>query len=307
MTRISQRASLVGLCLVAILSLPSGVAAAATRLTTAVGTTSGGRELDASAGLRDGDALVTEEEGGCSVLVDGDALMEVCENTSLQIERKGGARDGSRVVKLDRGEIRMVVEPRLGEQKIEIHTPAAIATVLGTILQVAVDTNGVTTVTSEVSRVLVESADPSVSGATTIEGGQQIVVQPGQAPPSRPKKLSPGAIANLGGCLIDFRESALRSARVATTQAGIDAAVAEDVADAALPYWSFPSVVSMELTDSVSTTVNELPDPATDPPFPTAAPLPVRPVEPNEQFSTFGVAADFDGLSTNGATSSDSP
>ena len=63
----------------------------------------------------------------------------------------------------------------------------------------------------------------------------------------------------------------------------------------------------MELTDSVSTTVNELPDPATDPPFPTAAPLPVRPGEPNEQFSTCGVAADFDGLSTNGATSSDSP
>ena len=71
--------------------------------------------------------LETGEEGGCSLLVDQDALMEVCGNTSLRLERKSDAPDAPRVVKLDRGEIRMVVEPRLGEEKIEIHTPTAIA------------------------------------------------------------------------------------------------------------------------------------------------------------------------------------
>jgi hypothetical protein len=154
--------SMLVLTLLALLVLPAGTALAAAQLTTAIGTTSGDDALEGRADVADGEELETDEDGGCSVLVDGDALMEVCGNTSLQLARKGGASDGSRVVKLERGAIRMVVEPRLGEEKIEIHTPAAIATVLGTILYVSVDANGVTTITSEVSRVLVESANPSV-------------------------------------------------------------------------------------------------------------------------------------------------
>ena len=265
----SKRSVLV-LSLLALLFLPAGGALAAAQLTAAVGTTSGDDALEGRGGVADGEDLETTEDGGCSVLVDGDALMEVCGNTSLQLSRKGGASDGSRVVKLDRGAIRMVVEPRLGEEKIEIHTPAAIATVLGTILHVAVDANGVTTITSEVSRVLVESANPSVQGKTTLDGGQQIVIQPGQAPPKRPVELSRQKAGGLGGCLLDFRAAALRSDRAAAARLEIDATVADDVAVASLPQVT----AELFLEPQVSATVDDLPDPASKEPFPTAEKLP---------------------------------
>ena len=266
----AKRTSLLGFLLVASFCVPPGLAAAESRLTTALGTTSDGQVVHGNSGLEDGAGLATHEDGGCSALVDGDAVMEVCENTLLQLERKGGGRDGARVVKLDRGEIRMVVEPRLGEAKIEIHTPAAIATVLGTILRVAVDANGVTTITSEESQVLIESADPSVSGATTIKGGQQVVVQPGQAPPSQPEELSPRAIAGLGGCRLDFGKAALQSARLSAAQEQIDATVAEDIADAALPQEYSAQLKSLRVGGAIAA----IDDSSTAPPFPTAAPYP---------------------------------
>ncbi|MDP7570342.1 MAG: FecR domain-containing protein [Myxococcota bacterium] len=258
---------LVGLCLTALLCLPAGLAGAKARVTAAVEATSGDQALDESAGIEDGADLETGDAGGCSLLVDDDALMEVCGNTSLQFARKGGAPDGPRVVKLDRGEIRMVVEPRLGEEKIEIHTPAAIATVLGTILHVAVDAQGITTITSEVSRVLIESSDPSVAGKTTIEGGQQVVVRPGQAPPVRAEKLSQREFASLGGCLLDFHATALHSDRKAATEAEIDATLAEDIADATLPGVA-QAIGANYPSQLAGATAEQLPDPAEDPPYP---------------------------------------
>ncbi|NRA97909.1 MAG: FecR domain-containing protein, partial [Planctomycetes bacterium] len=261
---------LLGLCLVAAVGLPAGAAGAAARLTTAVGTTSGDQALDTRAGLEDGAGLETGDDGGCSLLVDEDALMEVCGNTSLRLERKDGKPDGTRVVKLDRGEIRMVVEPRLGEEKIEIHTPTAIATVLGTVLYIAVDANGVTTITSEVSRVLVKSADRTVKGQTTIEGGEQIVIRPGEAPPAQPKKVSRQKMAKLGGCMLNFHDVALRRDRTAANDAQLEATVADDIAVATLPQVSEAPAAGLQ----VATTVDQFPDPAADPPFPTGEEFP---------------------------------
>jgi hypothetical protein len=48
--------------------------------------------------------------------------------------------------------VRVSAEKRLGDERIEIHTPAVIATILGTVVFVSVDALGVTTITSEVSR-----------------------------------------------------------------------------------------------------------------------------------------------------------
>jgi len=267
MSQAKRTSRWVGFFLVVSVCGPPGLAAAAGRLTAALGTTSGDQVLHESSAVEDGAGLDTDDDGGCSVLVDEDVLMEVCENTSLQLERKDGARDGARIVKLDRGEIRLVVEPRLGEEKIEIHTPAAIATVLGTILRVAVDANGVTTITSEESRVLVESADASLSGATTIQGGQQVVVEPGQAPPPRPEQLSPRAIAGLGGCWLDFGEAALRAARLSGAQDQIDETVAEDIAAAGLPEEFSARLKSLRVGGAVA----GLDDSSTNPPFPTRA------------------------------------
>ena len=165
--------------LVALLVLPAGLAAAApaARITAAVGDAQAG---DAAMSLRgsldDGAALETGADGGCSMLIDEDSVMEVCGDTLLKLERKNGDPDGARVVRLDRGSIRMVVEPRLGEEKVEIHTPAAIATVLGTILHASVNALGVAEITSEASRVQIQSTNPSQPGVKVLEAGQSITI-----------------------------------------------------------------------------------------------------------------------------------
>ena len=84
-------------------------------------------------------------------------------------------------------------------------TPAAIATILGTIVHVAVDPRRARPgCSSAQSEVRVESSDPGVKGSTTLAALEQITVKPGEAPPSRPRRLAREEIAALGGCLVDF-------------------------------------------------------------------------------------------------------
>jgi hypothetical protein len=218
-----------------LLLLPgSGVAASdgfAARVTAAVGDAeSAGSPLDPRGNLAEGADVETGDEGGCSLLMDEDALMELCAGTNLRITRKGGDPKGPRVVELDRGEVRMVVEPRLGAERIEVHTPAAIATILGTILHVSVDALGVTTVTSSAARVMVESATGGVSGTTTISAGEAVVVEPGQSP-SPARRLDREELAALGGCLIDFHEATLAYDRRIRADAALDIAIDEAIAD----------------------------------------------------------------------------
>ena len=205
------RALPLGAVLVVLLAGSAGAATdgPAAELTVCVGdSASAGQALDPRGSLAEGAGLETGADGGCSLVVDQDALMELCADTNVRLERKAGDPDGPRVVRLERGEIRMVVEPRLGEERIEVHTPAAIATILGTIVHVSVDALGVTTITSSAAKVLVESASDAVPGSETISAGEQVVVQPGQAPGSK-RRLSGDQMGLVGGCLIDFHEATL--------------------------------------------------------------------------------------------------
>jgi hypothetical protein len=119
-------------------------------------------------------------------------------------------RDSNRrIVSLDRGEIRIIVEPREFDARIEIHTPAAIATLLGTIVHVSVDPNtGESIITSAQSKVSVRSDEAAVRGTTVLAAGEQVTVKPGDAPPAKPKQLDPEEVAALGGCLVDFHVAA---------------------------------------------------------------------------------------------------
>jgi hypothetical protein len=245
------------LCVLALLQ--TSVAQGAARVTAAVGTAlSGGDALEQRGALEDVADLETGDDGNCSLLVDQDALMELCGGTSLKLDRKAGQPDGPRIVRLDRGEIRMVVEPRLGEERIEIHTPAAIATLLGTVVHVSVDALGVTTITSAASRVLVESSDKSVRGSTTIDGGQQLVMAPGEAPASQPTQVSPRMLTSLGGCLIDFHAAALGADRAASENREIAEAVSEDIVD------DLPGVA---LGGTPVAAFDPTPDPDPEPPY----------------------------------------
>ena len=84
-----------------------------------------GRPLANHSGIGDDEEIRMGKDGGCSLLVDDDALIELCEETSVVLERD--ERTQRRRVRVDAGEIRIVVEPRLLEERLEIHTPAARA------------------------------------------------------------------------------------------------------------------------------------------------------------------------------------
>jgi len=171
-----------------------------------------GRRLASHSGVADDEEIRMGKDGGCSLLVDDDAVIELCEETSVVLERDEQTQ--RRRVRVDAGEIRIVVEPRLLEERLEVHTPAAIATILGTIVHVAVDpATGETTISSAQSKVRVESSDPSVKGSTTVAALEQITVKPGQAPPSQPRRLAREEIAALGGCLVNFHTRAHEVAR----------------------------------------------------------------------------------------------
>lgn len=148
------------------------------------------------------------EDGACSILVDQDAVVELCGQTSLVLKKDRASN--RRIVALDGGEIRIVVEPRDFKERIEIHTPAAIATLLGTIVHVSVDpVTGATTISSAESKVSVRSRDPQVRGTTVVAASEQITVMPGSAPPVKPRRLDKEQLAELGGCLVDFHSAAL--------------------------------------------------------------------------------------------------
>lgn len=223
--------------LAALLVLPAGLAAAATaaRVTAALGNSSSGDDpLALRGGLEDGADVQTGEDGECSLLVDGDAVMEVCGDTLLSLERKAGDPDGARIVKLDRGSIRLVVEPRLGEEKIEIHTPAAIATVLGTIVHVSVSALGVVDIISETSNVLIETRNQAAPARRTIASNEKVTIGV-DGDMSDTVQITPEELREMGGCLVGFglHETPLKSDRAKASDESIEEAALDDGREAA--------------------------------------------------------------------------
>lgn len=157
--------------------------------------------------IADGEHVRLGDGDACSILLDDDAVVELCGKASVVFTRD---RDSNRrIVSMDGGEIRIVVEPRGFEERIEIHTPAAIATLLGTIVYVSVDPKtGKTTITSAQSEVSVRSGEPAVRGTTVLKAGEQITLAPGDAPPAEPERLDPEEVSALGGCLVNFHTAA---------------------------------------------------------------------------------------------------
>jgi ferric-dicitrate binding protein FerR (iron transport regulator) len=207
-------------------------AAAPRAIVTAVTGNAGasGVALERQSTLVDGDSLRTGEDGACSILVDGDAVLELCQTTTLRLGHREGRSDGPRVLELRAGEIRVLAEPRSADRRIEIHTPAAIATVLGSVVYVAVDARGVTTIASAESKVRVESSR-RLGRAMTLSAGQQITVRPG-APLPRNAEIWDPDTSPADGCLIDFRAIAFDASRDPGDGRALDHVTEQDVIDA---------------------------------------------------------------------------
>ena len=214
--------------------LVAGAAQVAT-VTAVVGSAQGqgDQPLEKLGGLPEGAPVETEKDGGCSLLLEENALVEVCADTKLSLRKREPG--GPRVLDVEKGNVRVSAEKRLGSERIEIHTPAVIATILGTVVFVSVDALGVTTITSEVSKVMVASSNTSLSQATVIEGGEQLVVKPGEPPPVKPVHLEAAKLAALGGCLVDFHDASLQADRKEMLQHEIDAISEADALTADLP------------------------------------------------------------------------
>jgi len=275
--RILLCASLAG-----ALALPaaSGWAAQEALLTSVKGqASSSAGALDSHAAIDDGDELKTGEESGCSVLLDENAVLELCGQTRISFATD--ARRGNRIVNVESGTLRMVVEPREPGERIEIHTPAAIATILGTIIYVTVDpATGEATFTSSDSRVNIRARDeldctpaglpaeagiPRCAEGTTIGALEQLTVAPSGAPREK-RQVSEQELTQLGGCLLDFHEIAVQVDRMAQANRATQRVVAIDVAAVELPPVSIEEAAPVAETESEETVEVEVElDPFDDP------------------------------------------
>jgi len=204
--------------------------------------------LDSHAGLGDDERLETGDDSGCSILLDENAVVELCGQTRISFSTD--ERRGNRIVNIESGTVRMIVEPREAGERIEIHTPAAIATILGTIIYVTVDpVTGEATFTSSDSRINIRARDdqdctpiglpleagiPQCAEGTTIGGLEQLTVVPGEEPREK-KQVSEQDLAMLGGCLFDFHDLAAQIDRMTQANKATQRVVALDVAAVDLP------------------------------------------------------------------------
>jgi hypothetical protein len=237
--------------IVGALSFQTGSAWAAKDafLTSVKGEASGSTgALDSHSELGDHEQLETGDESGCSILLDEDAVVELCGQTRISFATD--EKRGNRIVNIESGTVRMIVEPREPGERIEIHTPAAIATILGTIIYVTVDpVSGEATFTSSDSRVNIrergdedctpiglpaEAGIPQCAEGTTIGSLEQLTVVPGEKQREK-KAVSEQDLAMLGGCLFDFHDLAAEVDRMAQANRATQRVVAVDIAAVELP------------------------------------------------------------------------
>jgi len=204
--------------------------------------------LDTHAEVADGDPLETGDESGCSVLVDQNAVVELCGRTRISFSTD--SKRGNRIINVESGSVRLIVEPRQPGERIEIHTPAAIATILGTIVYVTVDPiTGEETFTSSESRVNVrdrsaedctpvglpaEAGVPRCEEGTTIGALEQLKLVP-DGKQHETKPVTEQELAMLGGCLLDFHDLAAKIDRLSEAEKATQRVVAVDVATVDLP------------------------------------------------------------------------
>jgi len=232
--------------------------------------------LDSHTELGDDQRLETGEESGCSVLLDENAVVELCGQTRISFATD--PRRGNRIVNIESGTVRMIVEPRDANERIEIHTPAAIATILGTIIYVTVDpATGETTFSSSDSRVNIRGRDevectpvglpaeaglPECAAGTTIGRLEQLTIAPGEQ--AREKKtVDEQELAELGGCLFNFHDLAAQIDRRSREQKTAERVAAVDVAAVDLPPVSLDEgpAIETESGDDVEVELDPFDDP----------------------------------------------
>ncbi len=207
----------------ALLVLGPGLAAAAPAAQITAGSAG---DLGQHADVPDGTPLATDPDAGCSLLLDRQALVELCGDTRLALEE---SPQGNRIVRVDAGDARILAPTLAAGDRIEIHTPAAIATILGTSLHVRVDpSSGDTRITCFDNPVQIASSESGVAGETTCAGGREVVIPRGSAP-GRAEVLDPQTLADLSSCFFDYHGAALSSDREQGEKRAVEALLQDDL------------------------------------------------------------------------------
>jgi hypothetical protein len=178
----------------------------------------------------------TGTDGHCALMIADEAVVQLCNAATVSISRRGRTR----VMELRQGELKATVGPRSADQPLEIHTPVAIASLLGTVVHVSVDPNtGETTITSVEDRVRVQGVEVGRLNPTVLESGQQVSIRRGEGP-GEVRRIPDVTSGDVSDCTLS--DQALRIMAVAGARSAIAASEIAEIAFLDIPDLSTPAV-----------------------------------------------------------------
>lgn len=192
----------------------AGAVQAATVLTAADGNvTAAGKQLGQLDEISSADTIEVGGDGIASLVVADSAIVKMCHGATLGFDNDQG--DGPSALTLRNGQLKVSSEKRPTDNPLEIHTPAAIATLLGTELHIDVDPEtGDSTFTSIGHQTRINSVDTPDGEGIVISPGESVVVRKGEQPDAV-KAADFAAIQTTSNCLDEkrFRVAAVSVAR----------------------------------------------------------------------------------------------
>jgi hypothetical protein len=166
-------------------------------------------------------------------------LIQFCGQAAVRL-RHDEERNAT-IVDVTEGSTRTLAGPRLADEPLEIHTPVAIAAILGTILSVEVDPlTGDATFALEEGKARIDTRDPALGRTITLQAGEQVTIHAdGRAGEVQPLKLRDPD--KLPDCLDDrfFHGASVEIARSERLQWLTDAITSADI-----PYTGLPPVAA---------------------------------------------------------------
>jgi hypothetical protein len=237
--KMGRRISLAMTAMVAAGALAmSGPAAAEVSgtVTSVKGDTSvGAKPAEIASLVSEGESIVTGPEGACSLLVDKRSLVQFCGQAAVRLSYD--EERGATIVNVTEGTTRALVGPRAADEPLEIHTPVAIAAILGTILSVEVDpVTGDSTFALEQGKVQIrtQTSDPTRSRTITLNAGEQVTVhKDGIA--DEVQRLELQDVAGRADCMNDLHAAPIWIARADREEEVTEKITGLDIADMGLP------------------------------------------------------------------------
>lgn len=209
-------------------------------VTSVTGETSiGEHPAEISDRISEGESIVTGPEASCSVLLDQRALLQFCGEAAVRLRHD--ADRNATIIDLTTGSARTLAGPRLADEPLEIHTPVAIAAILGTILSATVDpASGDATFALEEGTARIRTRGAALPRTLTLQAGQQVTIR-ADGSAERVKPLEPRDLSQLPDCLDDryFHAAAIEIARAERAQWLTDAITSADI-----PYTGLPPVAA---------------------------------------------------------------